>query len=360
MRPNIVRDLKNSGLIIFGFILVFNIYLVFFYALGLGYEVFYFPHTLENALRMTAIGFAVGTAVAVADIFFFSKTALNLPFLLRLFSGTLLYVAVSLLVILLFVIGEEYFLRRSFGVFSLESRLKRFFSGEFPVLLGYLIIVSLIFNSFRLIVERIGEKNFWNVISGRYHTSHEEERVIMFLDLHASVYLAQKMGDKLYHELLHDIFNDIADPVNLYGGEIYQYLGDGAVVTWDIQAGTRQCNCIRCFFEIVRRIEMRADEYEKRYQHVPLLKAGFHAGKVIAGEVGEEKREIVFHGDTVNTASRIQDQCVWLNEQILLSETLLSSFSLRQCKGLESCYKGDILLKGKEEKIPLYTIRKVT
>lgn len=37
------------------------------------------------------------------------------------------------------------------------------------------------------------------------------------------------------------------------------------------------------------------------------LRAALHAGSVIVGEVGDSKREIVFHGDVMNTAARLED-----------------------------------------------------
>ena len=354
--PKISRNLKSIGRIIFGFMMAFYVYLAFFTAFGRAYEEFYFPGDVFVFTRFTVAGFVVGTVVAVSDVFFLSRIIRNLNFLLTLFAGTIFYVILSLVVLLLFVIWEEYLLLHSSGIFSFETRFKTFFSGEFIVLVLYLTVVGIVINSFRLVIQRVGEKNFWNAVTGRYHTSHEEERVFMFLDLYSSTALAESMGHERYHNLLHDVFKDIADPITVYGGEVYQYVGDSVVVTWGIQDGTKRMNCIRCFFDILKRIERRAGEYENCYQFVPHLKAGLHAGKVIAGEVGQEKREIVFHGDTVNTAARIQDECVAMGEQILLSEELLFLFPVRQLKRFPTRFKGIISLKGRMAKISLYTI----
>lgn len=356
IRPKILRNLKSTGRIIFGFMLSFYLYLAFFTAFGHAYEKFYYPVDVFVFLRFTIIGFVVGVVVAVADVFFLSRIIRNLNFLLTLFAGTVFYVILSLMVLLFYVICEEYVLLGNSGVFLFESRLKTFFFGEFFVLILYLTVVGIVINSFRLVIQRVGEKNFWNAISGRYHFPHEEERVFMFLDLYSSTAIAERMGHERYHNLLYDVFNDIADPIIIYGGEVYQYVGDSVVVTWSIQKGTKQMNCIRCFFDILNRIENRAGEYEKRYQFVPHLKAGLHAGKVIAGEVGQEKIEIVFHGDTVNTAARIQDACVEMREQILLSEELLFLFPVRSLKRFSTRFKGIISLKGRMSKISLYTI----
>ncbi len=354
--PKISRNLKSIARIIFGFLMAFYIYLAFFCALGHAYLEFYYSNDIFVFLRLTVIGLVVGAVVALSDVFFLSKITRNLNFLLTLFVGTAFYVILSFLVLLLFVVGEEYFFLRDSGIFSLESRFRTFFSGEFLVLILYLSVVGFVINSFRLVVQRVGEKNFWNAVTGRYHIPHEEERVFMFLDLYSSTALAESMGHERYHNLLHDVFKDMADPITLYGGEVYQYVGDGVVVTWSIEDGTRKMNCIRCFFDILSRIELRKAEYEKAYQYVPQLKAGLHAGKVIAGEVGQEKLEIVFHGDTVNTAARIQDECVAMGEHILLSEELLFLFPAKQLKGYPTRFKGIISLKGRMSQILLYTI----
>lgn len=354
--PKVSRNLKSIGRIIFGFIMAFYIYLAFFCALGHSYIEFYYSSDVYVFIRLTVIGAVVGAVVAVSDVFFLSRLTRNLNFLLTLVVRTMFYVILSFCVLLLFVIWEEYLFLRDSGVFSLESRFRTFFSGEFLVLLLYLTVVGFVINSFRLVIQRVGEKNFWNAVTGRYHIPHEEERVFMFLDLYSSTALAESMGHERYHNLLHDVFNDIADPITIYGGEVYQYVGDSVVLTWNTQEGTRKMNCIRCFFDILNRIESRAGEYEKRYQYVPQLKAGLHAGKVIAGEVGQDKLEIVFHGDTVNTAARIQDECVEMGEQILLSEELLFLFPVKQLKRYPTRFKGIISLKGRMSQISLYTI----
>ena len=350
------RNLKSVARITAGFVVAFYIYLAFFTALGHAYKEFYYLNDASLFFRITVIGLVVGAVVAVSDVFFLSRATKNLNFILTLFVRTAFYVTLSLGVLLLFVIWEEYVILNGSGSFSLESRVRTFFSGEFPVLTLYLSVVAFIISSFRLVIQRVGEKKFWNAVTGRYHTPHEEERVFMFLDLYSSTMLAELMGHERYHNLLDDVFNDIADPISSFGGEVYQHVGDSVVVTWKIQEGTKELNCIRCFFAILDRIKELAEKYEDRYQHIPHLKAGLHSGKVIAGEVGEEKVEIVFHGDTVNTASRIQGECKKMGEQILLSKELLALFPEEELAHYSPQEKGTIFLEGRIARVSIYTV----
>ena len=94
--------------------------------------------------------------------------------------------------------------------------------------------------------------------------------------------------------------------------------------------------------------------YRKKYGFIPGFKAGYHYGPVIAGEIGDVKKEIVFHGDTVNTAARIRSECTRLRKDLLLSGDLLSRIAIDDILTPEMI--GKIKLRGKEEEVELFTI----
>lgn len=71
-------------------------------------------------------------------------------------------------------------------------------------------------------------------------------------------------------------------------------------------------------------------------------------------EVGKYKKEIAYHGDTINTASRIQGKCNELNQELLISENLQHGL----CNANVIFDKLDsIELKGKESETLLYAVR---
>jgi adenylate cyclase len=101
-------------------------------------------------------------------------------------------------------------------------------------------------------------------------------------------------------------------------------------------------------------MEVRRERYLKKYGYEPVFKAGYHVGKVIVGEIGDYKRDIVFHGDTVNTASRIQVECNHYNRRLLLSNTLLEQLDITGVYTSE--YISRLRLRGKEEELELYSL----
>ena len=177
----------------------------------------------------------------------------------------------------------------------------------------------------------------------------------MFLDLRSSTAIAEQLGEVRYFNFLKDVFQH-ATPSILYAkGEIYQYVGDEIVMSWKMENGMENANCLRCFFDIQLELRRKAAYYQEIYGVIPEFKAGLHYGFVMAGEVGVVKRDIAFSGDVLNTAARIQSKCNELGVNILLSKFLLDKLSIPP-HSFEPKKIGDLLLRGKHEKVVLYTV----
>ena len=202
--------------------------------------------------------------------------------------------------------------------------------------------------------EKYGPGILFKLIIGRYHHPREEKRIFMFVDIKSSTTIAEQLGHIRFFDLLNDFFRDITNPIIYTSGEVYQYVGDEVVLSWTIENGVRSANCIRCFYSMQEAIQKNSGKYMEAYGIVPEFKAGLHCGLVTTGEIGIIKKDIVFSGDVMNTASRIQDLCNSYGVKILLSKNLLEILNLPPHD-----YKpervGVIELKGKKNKVELYT-----
>jgi adenylate cyclase len=135
-------------------------------------------------------------------------------------------------------------------------------------------------------------------------------------------------------------------------------VGDEIVVTWKLKNGVLNNNCIQCFFEMKRALQSQKIKYQKQFGLLPEFKAGFHYGKVITGEIGVIKKEIIFTGDTLNTTARIQGLCNSYQVDLLVSGQLIKKLDLGtqfQMKAL-----GQNELRGRGERIDLFTVLTVT
>jgi adenylate cyclase len=221
---------------------------------------------------------------------------------------------------------------------------------------GVVYLYIIVFDLFMLVLRQVnlmlGEGNLTKLLMGEFYEPHEEERIFMFLDLQSSTQLAEKLGHITYSNLIQDCFYDLG-VVLAYEAEIYQYVGDEAILTWPTPAGIRNNNCLKAFYAFQHQIELRKEHYEKAYGIVPFFKAGVNLGKVTTTEVGKYKREIAYHGDTLNTAARIQAKCNELEKPLLISQHLKDRILGRK---FVFHFMGEMPLKGKEEAVAIYAV----
>lgn len=165
-------------------------------------------------------------------------------------------------------------------------------------------------------------------LAGTYHRPVEERRIFMFLDMVGSTQLAERLGSARYYDLLRRFVDDLSEPIVATGGEIYQYAGDEVVITWREDRGLEDAGCVRCFFLIEERVARAGADYVREFGAVPRFRAGLHGGLVTAGELGDLKQQIVFVGDILNTAARLEEQAKRDGVALLVSSDVLDRITL--------------------------------
>ena len=191
---------------------------------------------------------------------------------------------------------------------------------------AFLLYVAIIF--LRQLDRLLGPGVLLRYVTGRYHRPRREQRVFMFVDITSSTELSERLPPEAYYGLINDFFHDVSGPMLDTRGEIYEYVGDEVVVTWKLEQGVEDANCVRAFFQIEEAVRTNADRYLTRYGAVPEFKAGLHWGEVIAAEMGDLKREIAFNGEVLNVTARIQGECSRLGRRLLVSRSLVDRVDL--------------------------------
>lgn len=223
--------------------------------------------------------------------------------------------------------------------------------GSFAIYL-YIISVDIFMFALRQVNLFLGSNNLWKLFRGRFYAPREEERIFMFLDLKSSTKHAENLGHIKYSKMIQDCFNDLGIVIE-NEAEIYQYVGDEVILTWKIQDGLKNQNCLNAYFNFKQQLGKKKEYYMHNYNCTPHFKAGMNAGIVTVAEVGKYKKEIAYHGDTINTAARIQGKCNELKQELLISENLKNKLSNI---GFVFDKLGSIELKGKESQILLYAV----
>lgn len=203
--------------------------------------------------------------------------------------------------------------------------------------------------------DKYGPGVFSKFILGKYYHPQEEERIFMFLDLNGSTQLAEKLGNIKFFKLLSSFYTDITDSILVSRGEIYQYVGDEIVVTWSLKDGLKDANCLHCFFRIEQAIHEQVAHYQQSYGVTPTFMAGLHLGKVIVGEIGIIKKDIVYSGDVLNTTARVLEVGKKNRQKLIITQPLYQRLQEHKEKFIYSAL-GQVRLRGKNTHLELWTV----
>lgn len=306
-----------------------------------------------------AITATIGGAVGGFLLTFFHQSILHQKARRRSFRFLILTEALAdlLIIFLVFIpvttLSGVLFAEMSWSE-SFSYNLSYMSSLPFLGLVLYLLVLSTLFSFFRQVSRKFGPGVMLGLLTGRYHNPREDDRIVMFLDLKASTTHAEKLGHIKYSRLLQDCFFDLNGLLVNYEAQIYKYVGDEAIMSWSLKSGLHNENCLHIYFAYNQLLQERRAYYEQAYGILPEFKAGINVGRITVAEVGEEKREIEYHGDVLNTAARIQGQCNIYGKQLLISEPLQEM--LLNVQAFDIAAIGEIELKGKEEQVGVYSV----
>ncbi len=275
------------------------------------------------------------------------------------FGQAILFGASSYLILtILFALFGSQVISRVVGIdLTWEMFQEYTISKQILLFIFYCFLVGFLIDFVKQIDKKFGPGNLWRMLKGEFYHPKEDEKIFMFLDLKDSTKIAEKLGHLLYSEMIQDCFYDL-EVVQNHRAEVYQYVGDEAVLIWSKEAGIEQSNCLQAYFNFKNKLQDRKSYYETKYGVLPQFKAGLNFGKIVVAEVGEIKREIAYHGDTINTAARIQGQCNLLGKSLLISEFLRDELAKDSAFSIQ--HVGDLRLKGKEQSVNVYSVELMT
>jgi adenylate cyclase len=205
---------------------------------------------------------------------------------------------------------------------NLEMSSKTFWFGFI-----YSAVLSVVVNLALGITNIIGPRTFLNLITGRYHTPVEESRFVLFVDIAGSTSLAERLGGVAIHRLLDRTFRLLTLAVVDYRGEVLNYVGDEVIVTWPERLGAIDCRPLRCFGAMREELSRASSQFEREFGTVPRIRGSLHFGPVIVGEIGDIKRAIVFNGDVMNTAARLEEFSRGVDGGFLASRAAMQRFN---------------------------------
>ncbi len=316
--------------------------------------------TNDLGVHVSLIQFAftfgiIGCIISAILIFYlkpaFHHMAVWKAILSKLFIiGMLFFFIAFILLMIYFFVHYRDTLEHYFNSFF----TKIVYTNSFGNFIADLTIMTLLSIISLEVTDKYGPGMFWSMIKGEYMKPKVEDRIFIFLDINESTSIAEVLGHEDYFRMLRDFFNHVTISVLANDGAIYQYVGDEIVVNWP-NTSENKIKSLKFIRNTFYLLERYSKFYMNKYGVAPTFKAGVHAGEVTAGFVGIVKRDLIYCGDIVNTASRIRSMCNELNESYLLSQDFMQDFP--QPFGYNINEIGKLDIKGKSEPMKLHSLK---
>lgn len=302
-------------------------------------------------------GLIAGFSISILELYIFTRGAKKITFIWLLTLKSAIYLILfSTIIFNVVVFSRISRLNMSYLEVLNDTTFQYYLThGLFKIEVIYTLIFAYVINFTRMMSRKMGQGMLANYITGTYYKPVHEARIVMFIRIVGSRKLLDKQGPLSFHRFLNNFYFDVSNPAISRGGVIHEYVEDLMVITWPINKGLVNVNCIQTYFDIQKLIKLKTEKYNRLFGFEPRIQAGIHTGAVVISEIGEVKTQIVISGDTMNTTSRILDQCGVQKVDFLASDQILRMLGLP--KNIHTIPVGEIKLKGKLESMALYGIK---
>src|SRR5437763_4754961 len=185
-------------------------------------------------------------------------------------------------------------------------------------------------------------------------TQHQERRLVtvLFADFVGFTSLAEDLDPEELQILVSGIFEDLAEEALRYDGTIEKFIGDAIFVVFGAPIAHEDDpqRALRCALGMQRIFSGHATRVKAQLGIELGLRVGIHTGLVVAGAVRIGGGEYGVMGDTVNTASRLQQAAAPGEIYVTQATFRLTNreFSFREV--------GPIEMKGKDRPILAYAL----
>jgi adenylate cyclase len=204
-------------------------------------------------------------------------------------------------------------------------------------------------------------------MSGGRLRSQKLVATVLFTDLKGFTSISERMDTQSLMDWINAYMEVMAQLVMKHGGVVDDYFGDaikanfGVPFARTLEAEMRQdaVSAVECALAMESEMKRLNELWQAQGLPTVGMRVGIFTGEVVAGCLGSAQRlKFTTIGDAVNTASRLESFEKDLEELAQSPCRILISESTREYLGEQFLTQkfGDLSLKGKEKKIPVYRV----
>jgi adenylate cyclase len=181
-----------------------------------------------------------------------------------------------------------------------------------------------------------------------------EERVVsvLFCDIRDFSLVAQALDSKQLAKWLNLYFSYVSKIVVRYRGSIDKYMGDSVMAVWGAPAEstTHAYDALSAALDIQKELDELNDDYKRLNLPAISMGIGISTGPAMVGPLGSEYRmDYTVIGDTVNVASRLEEQTRKYQVPVIVSDRSAEDLPDLLFRELDT-----VSVKGRDEPVTMY------
>ncbi len=238
----------------------------------------------------------------------------------------------------------------------------------------YVVIAIVVGYSYRFLLETMKKEKLHKAM-GKYISKDVMQNVVknidtiglggkranvtvLFADIRGFTTISENLSAEEVTKILNEYFSAIVPIIDKNSGILNKFVGDAVLAVFGapIENKNHALDAVKCADQMLKKVKMLQTKWLDEGKPKIDIGIGICTGEAFVGNIGSEERfEYTVIGDTVNTASRIENYNKIYKTKFLISQ---STFEIVQ-KHVDVIKIREVTIRGKAKKINIYEVLRI-
>jgi len=181
---------------------------------------------------------------------------------------------------------------------------------------------------------------------------------VLFADIRGFTSISEQLSAEEVTNILNEYFSALVPIIEKHNGILNKFMGDAVLAVFGepIKNENHAVDAVKCADEMLRKVKQLQFKWLEEGKPKIEIGVGISTGEAFVGNIGSEERlEYTVIGDTVNTASRIENYNKVYKTKFLISEETF----LRVQKYVDVIKIREVSIRGKAKRINIYEVLRI-
>lgn len=178
---------------------------------------------------------------------------------------------------------------------------------------------------------------------------------VLFADIRNFTSISENMDASSVTTILNEYFSALVPIIEEYGGVLNKFMGDAVLAIFGEpkKSENHALQAVKCGFKMLKKVKHLQDKWIDEGKPKIEIGIGISSGEAFIGNIGSQDRlEYTVIGDTVNTASRIENY-----NKVYRTNFLISEETYKRVKNkVDVITINNVMIRGKASRMTIYEV----